>query len=103
MATVDDAAGNVRFTLPAADVNGCGCAVAIVQPTQNFGTLTISGPKTIKQNKTGEDHSVPHTVKYVRSESLRSIIEQASDEPEYSLVITKDARLTRNSRQFRWK
>lgn len=93
VATVDDAAGNVRFTLPAADVNGCGCAVAIVQPTQDFGTLTISGPKTIKQNKTGEDHSVPHTVTYDMSESLRSIIEQASGEPEYSLVITADARL----------
>lgn len=85
-----DADGNVRFTLPAADVNGCGCAVAIVQPTQDFGTLTISGPETIKQNKTGEKHSVPHTVTYVTSESLSSIIEQASGKPEYSLVIAAD-------------
>lgn len=91
-----DADGNVSFTLPAADVNGCGCAVAIVQPTQDFGTLTISGPETIKQNKTGKNHSVPHTVKYVTSESLSSIIEQASGEPEYSLVITADARLEGN-------
>ena len=95
-ATVD-ADGNVmRFTLPAADVNGCGCAVAIVQPTQDFGTLTISGPETIKQNKTGEDHSVPHTVKYAMSESLSSIIAQARGKTEYSLVITADARLKGN-------
>lgn len=94
VAAVDDAAGNVRFTLPAADVNGCGCAVAIVQPTQDFGTLTISGPETIKQNKTGKDHSVPYTVKYVMSESLKNIITQAGGSAEYSLVITKDARLT---------
>lgn len=91
-----DADGNVRFTLPAADVNGNGCAVAIVQPTQDFGTLTISGPETIKQNKTGGYHSVPHTVTYVTSENLSSIIAQASGEPEYSLVITADARLEGN-------
>ena len=88
-AAVDDD-GNVSFTLPIADVNGNGCAVAIVQPTQDFGTLTISGPETIKQNKTGEKHSVPHTVTYVTSESLSSIIEQASGKPEYSLVIAAD-------------
>ena len=89
-----DADGNVSFTLPIADVNGNGCAVAIVQPTQNFGTLTISGPETIKQNKTVADYPVAYTVTYVMSESLSSIIAQASGEPEYSLVITKDARLT---------
>lgn len=88
-AAVDDD-GNVSFTLPIADVNGNGCAVAIVQPTQDFGTLTISVPETIKQNKTGEKHSVPHTVTYVTSENLSSIIAQASGEPEYSLVIAAD-------------
>ena len=93
-ATVD-ADGNVmRFTLPAADVNGCGCAVAIVQPTQYFGTLTISGPETIKQNKTDADYPVAYTVTYVMSESLKNIITQAGGSAEYSLVITKDARLT---------
>ena len=82
--------GNVSFTLPTADVNGSGCAVAIVQPTQDFGRLMISGPETIKQNKTGEDHSVPHTVTYDMSENLRSIIAQARGKAEYSLVITAD-------------
>ena len=91
-----DADGNVSFTLPTADVNGSGCAVAIVQPTQDFGTLTISVPETIKQNKTGEDHSVPHTVTYAMSESLSSMIAQARGIAEYSLVITADARLKGN-------
>ena len=89
-----DADGNVRFTLPAADVNGYGCAVAIVQPTQDFGTLTISGPETIKQNKTEADYPVAYTVTYVMSESLKNIITQAGGSAKYSLVITKDARLT---------
>ena len=91
-----DADGNVSFTLPTADVTDSGCAVAIVQPAQDFGTLTISGPETIKQNKTGEDHSVPHTVTYAMSESLRSVIAQAGGNAKYSLVITADARLEGN-------
>ena len=88
-----DTDGNVSFTLPTADVNGSGCAVAIVQPTHDFGRLTISVPETIKQNKTGEDHSVPHTVTFDMSESLSSMIVQARDRDkvvEYSLVITAD-------------
>ena len=95
-----DADGNVRFTLPAADVNGYGCAVAIVQPTQDFGKLTISGPETIKQNKTDADYPVAYTVTYVMSESLKNIITQAGGSAEYSLVITKDARLTGNPGSF---
>lgn len=95
-----DADGNVSFTLPIADVNGNGCAVAIVQPTQNFGTLTISGPETIKQNKTDADYPVAYTVTYVMSESLKSIITQAVGNAEYSLVITKDARLTGTPDRF---
>lgn len=95
-----DADGNVSFTLPIADVNGNGCAVAIVQPTQNFGTLTIRGPETIKQNKTNADYPVAYTVTYVMSESLKNIITQAGDSAEYSLVITKDARLTGNPGSF---
>lgn len=92
VAAVDDVDddGNVSFTIPTAYVNGCGCAVAIVQPTQDFGRLTISVPKTIKQNKTGEDHSVPHTVTYDMSESLSSMIAEARGIAEYSLVITAD-------------
>lgn len=89
-----DADGNVSFTLPIADVNGNGCAVAIVQPTQDFGTLTISGPERIKQNKTDADYPVAYTVTYVMSESLKNNITQAGGSAEYSLVITKDARLT---------
>lgn len=95
-----DADGNVSFTLPGGDVNGSGCAVAIVQPTQNFGTLTISGPETIKQNKTDADYPVAYTVTYVMSESLKNIITQAGGSATYSLVITKDARLTGTPNSF---
>ena len=90
--------GDVSLKLP--DVSGNGFAVAIVQPTQDFGTLTISGPETIKQNKTNADYPVAYTVTYVMSESLKSIITQAEGNAEYSLVITKDARLTGTPDRF---
>ncbi len=84
--------GEVGFTLP--DVSGNGYAVAIVQASQDCGTLTISGPETIEQNETGADYSVTYTVTYDISESLKSIIEQSGSKPEYELVIAQDSRLT---------
>ena len=84
--------GDVSLKLP--DVSGDGFAVAIVQPKQDFGTLTINGPETIKKNKTDEDYPVTYTVTYDMSESLKSIITQAVGNAEYSLVITKDTRLS---------
>ena len=89
-----DADGNVSFTLPIADVNGNGCAVAIVRPTQDFGTLTISGPETIKQNKTNADYPVTYTVTYVMSENLKNIITQAGVDAKYNLAINQDTRLS---------
>ncbi len=85
-------AGTVNFTLP--DISGNGYAIAIVQPTQDYGTLTISGPDTIQQNTTGADYPVTYTVTYTMSESMKSIIEQAGSNAEYSLAITEDAHLT---------
>ena len=83
--------GNVTFTIPDGYLNGC--AVAIVQPSQDYGTLTISGPAAIKQNKTGADYPVTYIVTYAMSESLRSIIEQANSKPTYHLTVNADTHL----------
>lgn len=64
---------DIDITLP--DVSGNGYAVAIVQPSQNHGTLVINGPETIERNKTGADYPVTYTVTYDMSESMESIIE----------------------------
>ena len=64
--------GDIDITLP--DVSGNGHAVAIVQPSQNHGTLVINGPETIERNKTGADYPVTYTVTYDMSESMESII-----------------------------
>lgn len=83
--------GDIDITLP--DVSGNGHAVAIVQPSQNHGTLVINGPETIERNKTGADYPVTYTVTYAMSESMRSIIEQPGVEAKYALTIDCDTRL----------
>ena len=84
--------GDISLKLP--DVSGNGFAVAIVQPTQDFGTLTISGPETIKQNKANADYSVTYTVTYEMSNSLKNIINEAEGNARYNLVINQDTRLS---------
>ena len=90
--------GGVDITLP--DVSGNGHAVAIVQPSQNHGTLIINGPETIEKNKTGAHYPVTYTVTYDMSESMESIIEQSGGEAEYVLAIDQDVRLTGNPGSF---
>lgn len=90
--------GGVDITLP--DVSGNGYAVAIVQPSQNHGTLIINGPETIERNKTGAHYPVTYTVTYDMSESMESMIEQSGGEAEYVLAIDQDVRLTGNPGSF---
>lgn len=89
---------DIDVTLP--DVSGNGYAVAIVQPSQNHGTLTIHGPKTIERNKTGEHYPVTYTVTYDMSESMESMIEQSGGKAEYVLAIDQDDRLVGNPGRF---
>lgn len=93
-----DTGDDIDVTLP--DVSGNGHAVAIVQPSQNHGTLVINGPETIERNKTGADYPVTYTVTYDMSESMESIIEQSGGEAEYVLTIDQDVRLTGNPGSF---
>lgn len=90
--------GDIDITLP--DVSGNGYAVAVVQPSQNHGTLVINGPETIERNKTGADYPVTYTVTYDMSESMESIIEQSGGEAEHVLTIDQDVRLTGNPGSF---
>ena len=89
---------DIDVTLP--DVSGNGYAVAIVQPSQDHGTLFIQGPETIERNKTGEHYPVTYTVTYDMSESMESIIEQSGGKAEYVLTIDQDDRLVGNPGRF---
>ena len=90
--------GDIDITLP--DVSGNGYAVAVVQPSQNHGTLIINGPETIERNKTGAHYPVTYTVTYAMSESMENIIEQSVGEAEYALTIDHDIRLEGNPDSF---
>ena len=89
---------DIDVTLP--DVSGNGYAAAVVQPSQNHGTLVIQGPETIERNKTGEHYPVTYTVTYDMSESMESMIEQSGGEAEYVLAIDQDDRLVGNPGRF---
>ena len=88
----------IDVTLP--DVSGNGYAVAVVQPSQDHGTLVIHAPETIERNKTGAHYPVTYTVTYDMSESMGSIIEQSGGEAEYVLAIVHDTRLVGNPGRF---
>lgn len=88
----------IDVTLP--DVSGNGYAVAVVQPSQDHGTLVIHAPETIERNKTGAHYPVTYTVTYDRSESMGSIIKQSGGEAEYVLTIDHDTRLVGNPGSF---
>lgn len=90
--------GDIDVTLP--DVSGNGYAVAVVQPSQDHGTLVIHAPKTIERNKTGAHYPVTYTVTYDMSESMGSIIEQSGGEAKYVLAIVHDTRLVGNPGRF---
>ena len=89
---------DIDVTLP--DVSGNGYAVAVVQPSQDHGTLVIHAPKTIERNKTGAHYPVTYTVTYDRSESMGSIIKQSGGEAKYVLTIDHDTRLVGNPGSF---
>ena len=94
-----DADGNVSFTLPGGDVNGSGCAVAIVQPTLDYGSVVITGPNKITENKAAETYEVPYTATYKMSQNLANVINQGKEAInnqtcKFTFVIKLDSRLT---------
>ncbi len=84
--------GEVKFTLP--DVSGNGCAVALAQPTANFGSVVISGPTEIAKASDAATYEVPYTVTYTMSDSLLSILKAAPSGVPMTFVVELDNRLT---------
>ena len=82
----------IRLTLPNGYTNGC--AVALAQPTTDFGSVGISGPTEIAQTSDAAPYEVPYTVTYTMSDSLRGMLNMASaDIPAMSFVVELDSRL----------
>ena len=89
-------ADGIRLTLPNGYANGC--AVALAQPTTDFGTVVITTTKPeLKETAdlSGGAYEVPYTVTYTMSDSLLSMLQTASaDIPAMSFVVELDSRLT---------
>lgn len=82
----------IRLTLPNGYTNGC--AVALAQPTTDFGSVGISGPTEIAKTSDAAPYEVPYTVTYTISDSLRGMLNMASaDIPAMSFVVELDSRL----------
>ena len=82
----------IRLTLPNGYTNGC--AVALAQPTTDFGSVGISGPTEIAKASDAAPYEVPYTVTYTMSDSLRGMLNMASaDIPAMSFVVELDSRL----------
>ena len=83
---------NLSVTIPSG--NADGYVLAVVQPTEDYGVLTVAGSDVIKEDKTAENYNVEYTVTYKMSDNLNSIIEQAGGKVSYTLVVSRDAKLT---------
>lgn len=83
----------IRLTLPNGYANGC--AVALAQPTTDFGRVVISGPTEIAKTSDAVTYEVPYTATYTTSGNLLNMLKTASAGiPAMSFVVELDSRLT---------
>ena len=85
-------ADSIRLTLPSGYANGC--AVALAQPTTDFGSVVISGPTEIAKTSDAVTYEVPYTVTYTMSNSLLSMLQMTADIKPMSFVVELDSRLS---------
>lgn len=91
----------ITVSIPSAQANGC--AVALVQPTADWGKVVITTSlPVIRQDKTAESYDVPYRATYTMSQSLLSMVKAAALSPnDFSIdlkyVVELDDRLTAKS------
>lgn len=83
--------GVIRLTLPNGYANGC--AVALAQPTTDFGSVVISGPTEIAKASDAATYEVPYTVAYTMSDSLLNMLKASANITAMSFVVELDSRL----------
>lgn len=82
----------IFLTLPNGYKNGC--AVALVQPTTDFGSVVITGPATIEKDSAAATYEVPYTATYTMSDNLLNMLKNASSGVPMTFVVELDNRLT---------
>ena len=87
--------GSIFLTLPNGYENGC--AVALAQPTTDFGSVDITTTKPELEETadlSGGVYEVPYTVTYTMSDSLLSMLNTAPSGVPMTFVVELDSRLT---------
>ena len=85
----------IRLTLPNGYANGC--AVALAQPTTDFGSVDITTTKPELEETadlSGGAYEVPYTVTYTMSDSLLNMLQHAPHGVPMTFVVELDSRLT---------
>ena len=88
--------GDDTYTLNLPATYETGWAVALVQPSEDYGTLTLTpNPETLQEGATS--YSIQYTATFEPSESFKNELKQLiqnDDERTYTLTFTLDSRLT---------
>lgn len=85
----------IRLTLPNGYANGC--AVALAQPTTDFGSVDITTTKPELEETadlSGGVYEVPYTATYTMSGNLLSMLQHAPHGVPMTFVVELDSRLT---------
>lgn len=70
--------GNWKVNLPASATNGS--AIALVQPTNNYGSLKLTAPEEFyRASNSREDCNIPYTATYQLSENLKNQLDKLSN------------------------
>ena len=87
-------ADGIRLTLPNGYANGC--AVALAQPTTDFGSvvITTTKPELKETADLSGAYEVPYTVTYTMSNNLLSMLQHAPHGVPMTFVVELDSRLT---------
>lgn len=83
---------SIFLTLPNGYENGC--AVALAQPTTDFGKVVITGPAEIAKSYGAVTYEIPYTATYTMSDNLLSMLQHAPHGVPMTFVVELDSRLT---------
>ena len=86
--------GEVKFKFNLPDVSGNGCAVALAQPTTDFGEVVITGPAKIAEADGAATYEIPYTATYTMSNNLLNMLKRAPSGVPMTFVVELDNRLT---------
>lgn len=71
-----------------------GCAVALIQPTDFYGLLTLTAPATITEAEGAENYEIVYTAVFTPSQNLLSLIDAGETLSGLTVTLVPDKKLT---------